>query len=234
MARKSGRSSKPPPKAPAKPRTRAKQTKSARSEPARDAARPQVLGAVVRDDSWLRRIRRNVALQPGATTNSPLTVPAADAQRVLRSTVRLVADLPGGAASDVVWVNGDSELVVHTAAVTLACDPGVVTVGLPVSCDQLSSAVVTVSLAVGTQDAPCGLLMATFGAPQGPAVVLDVWAEALTAFAWEAVLHLAQLLSGEVGRDASGLPLVPAIIGAAQGALLVQPMARHAVIGGST
>jgi hypothetical protein len=188
----------------------------------------------VRDDSWMQRIRRGTVLQPGATSNGLLRVPVADAQRILRTTVRLVADLPVGSRLDVVWVNGGSELTVHTAALTLTCSPGMVTVGVPVSCDQAPQAVVTVTLVVGTAQSPSGLLMSTFTVPQGPAVVVDVWGEAVTAFAWEAVLHLAQQLSGQVGADATGRPLVPALIAADTGLLLLQPMARHDVFGAAS
>jgi hypothetical protein len=223
--------SNPKPKTASKAKQKAKATAKTTTP---EAARPQVLGATVRDDSWMTRIRRNVVLKPGATTNSLLRVPVGDATQVIRSTVRLVADLPVGASSDVVWATGSSELTVHTAGLTFACDPGLVTIGVPVSCDQVPKAVVTVSLAVGTEAAPTGLLMSTFAVPQGPAAIVDVWAGAITAFAWEALLHLAQQLSAEVGVDASKQPLVPALVGAASGVLLVQPMARHDVFRGAS
>jgi hypothetical protein len=193
-----------------------------------------VLGAVVRDNSWMQRIGADEVLQPGATSNSLLRVPVADAQQVMLSTVRLVADLPVGSSPDVVWVSGGSELTVNTGGMTLACDAGLVSVGVPVSCDQVASAVVTVTLAVGTPDAPTGLLMSTFGVPQGPDLVVDLWADALTAFAWETVLHLTQQLSSQVGVDASKQPLVPGLIGAAAGLLLIQPMARHTLFQAAT
>jgi hypothetical protein len=221
-ARKQGRTTKA---------TRAKAT-AAGSRPKRDD-RLMILGALVRDDTWMRRISSDLVLHPGTPTDSYLRVPAKEAERILHSTVRVVADLPIAASTDVVWVSGDSELVVHTDGVRLGCDPGVVTISIPVSCDQVADgAVVDVPLAVGTEDAPSGLVMSTFTRPHGPELIVNLWADAITAFAWEALLHLTQQLSGEVGRDAENRPLVPATVGAARGELLIQPMARHELFGG--
>jgi hypothetical protein len=201
------------------------------------AASPQILGATVRRTDWLPRFARSAKLTPGAAAPGQIRVPAGDAQRVLRATVRLVADLPAGSSPDVVWTQGEHELVVHTDSITLACASGLVTIGFSVDCDQLpvgktqGSNAITVPFAVGTDKLPSGLVMSTFVRPSGPALVVDGWAEALTAFAWEALLHLAQSLCAETGRDAEGRPLVPGYVGAAANLLLIQPMARHTFSG---
>jgi hypothetical protein len=174
------------------------------------------------------------AAAPGATSDGALRITSDEAQKLMLPTARLVADLPAGSRLEVVWVSGTSELTVDTAGLTFACDPGVVTIGVPVSCDQVASAVVTVSLAIGTAAAPSGLLMSTFTVPQGPAIIVDLWGEAITAFAWEVLLHLTQQLSGQAGVDKSGEPLVPALIAADADLLVIQPMARHNVIGAAT
>jgi hypothetical protein len=165
---------------------------------------------------------------PGAVAAQPLRVPVADAQKVLAATERLVADLPAGASGDVVWTQGASELLVHTGAVTIACAPGVVSVSIPVACDQVPrGATVVVPLAVGTAARPAGLVMSSFTQPAGPASVTAVWAQALTAFAWESLIHLAQELAAVAGKDHAGRSLVPAEIGAEKGLLIVLPMARN-------
>jgi hypothetical protein len=124
---------------------------------------------------------------------------------------------------------------VRTDGISLACAPGLITIGLPVHCDQLGAkagdAVVAVPLAVGSPDRDAGLVMSTLARPSGPAEVVAVWSEALTAFAWEALLHLCQQLSAAVGNDRSGKKLVPVSIGADRDVLLVQPMARHDLTG---
>jgi hypothetical protein len=189
---------------------------------------PQVLGVAVRDNAWFKRLSRQIDLKPGAAAPDVLKVPAGDAQRILRETVRLVADIPRGSSPEVVWVLGASELIVHTAGIGLSCLTGQVTITVPVGCDQLKEdARVEVPFAVGTEEAPSGLVMSTLARPAGPATVVDVWAGPLVAFAWEALLHLAQQLCAAAGHDGAGRPLVPAFIGAGRGVLLIQPMARH-------
>jgi hypothetical protein len=170
----------------------------------------------------------------GATSDALLRIPSDEAQKLMLPTARLVADLPAGSRLEVVWVSGTSELTVNIAGLTFGCDPGVVTIGVPVSCDQVASAVVTVSLAIGTAAEPSGLLMSTFTLPQGPPLIVDLWGEAVTAFAWEVLLHLIQQLSGQAGVDRSGEPLVPALIAADTDLLVIHPMARRSVIGAAT
>ncbi|HZC25838.1 MAG TPA: hypothetical protein VE287_02370 [Actinopolymorphaceae bacterium] len=189
-----------------------------------------VLGVAVRDTAWFRRIDREVSLPPGTPAPQLLRVPAPEAQRILRTTVRLVADIPRGSSPDVVWVDGGSELLVHTAAIELSCLPGLVTVTLRVRCDQLrEDAPIHVPLGVGTAKTPTGLVMSTLARPDGPDLVIDVWSAALTAFAWEALVHLAQSLCAASGADATGRALVPGYIGAERNVLLIQPVAPHQI-----
>ncbi|HEU4426505.1 MAG TPA: hypothetical protein VFR67_28530 [Pilimelia sp.] len=193
---------------------------------------PQVLGVAVRDNAWFKRLRRDLRLAPGVPAPDLLKVPAPDAQRILRTTVRLVADIPRHSSPEVVWVLGASELIVHTDRLGLSCLTGQVTITVPVACDQMpDGAEIQVPFAVGTENAPSGLVLATLTRPAGPAVVVDSWAGSLVAFAWEALLHLAQQLCAAAGQDGAGRPLVPAYIGASRNVLLVQPMARHAAAG---
>jgi hypothetical protein len=193
---------------------------------------PEVLGVAVRDNAWFRRLSQRIRLEPGAPAPDLLRVPDGDAERILRETVRLVADIPRGSSPEVVWVLGAGELIVHTAGMGLSCLTGQVTITVPVGCDQVpDGAQVQVPFAVGTEEAPSGLVMSTLARPAGPAVVVDAWSGSLVAFAWEALLHLAEQLCAAAGRDGAGRPLVPAYIGAARGVLLVQPMARHGTAG---
>ena len=189
------------------------------------AATPTVLGVEVGSAAWLTRLRRRLG---AGETAGWIEVPVRDAERLLRATARLVADLPRDTSQDVVWVSGSSELLVHTDRLSLSCNVGMVAVRIPVECDQLDEpGLVEVPLAVGTATDTRGLFMATFDAPGGPQVVTQPWAGALTAFAWEALLTLARELAAEAGRDSRGRDLVPAAIAAARGVLLVRPMARN-------
>ena len=166
-------------------------------------------------------------LDPGSVAGDWLRVPTADAQRVLRAVARLVADLPRDSSQDVVWTLGASELLVHTGRVTISMSSGLVTIGVPVECDQVGATTVSVPLSVGTTKQVRGLFAATFDRPLGPAVVTDLWADALTAFAWECLITVAQQLAEVAGKDGQGRALVPAAIAADRGVLLVKPMARN-------
>jgi len=180
------------------------------------------------DADWFHRLDPQVRLRPGAAAPDGLRVPAPQAQRLLRGTIHLVADVPKGSSPRLVWVQGADELLVHLDRVELACDEGLVTVGVQVGCDQLpDDGRVTVPLAVGTAQLPTGLVMSTLSRPAGPAVVVDAWSEPIVAFAWEALVHLARTLCAAAGSDAGGRPLVPASIAAEPRVLLVQPAARH-------
>jgi hypothetical protein len=187
-------------------------------------ARTHLLGVELSDRVFIPEIRD---IPTGTTASEWLRVPTADAQRLLRAVARLVADLPRDSSQDVVWTLGASELLVRTGRVTVGLATGLVTVGIPVECDQVDPTIVSVPLAVGTTEQVRGLFVSTFDKPLGPTVVTDIWADALTAFAWESVITLAQHLAAESGRDRQGRVLVPAAVAAERGAFLVKPMARN-------
>ncbi len=192
---------------------------------------PELLGAVVRDNEWLRTLQPGTYLVPGKPAPHLLRVPVGDAQRILRQTARVVAGAAKDESADVVWVAGASELLVRSGGLGLSCTAGFVAVDIPVGCDQLpKGATVSVPFAVGTEQAPAGLVMSTLDRPTGPAVVVDAWAEPLIAFAWEALVHLAQTLCAATGTDSAGRPLVPGYLGAAADVLLLQPIAAHRTV----
>jgi hypothetical protein len=182
----------------------------------------------VRDGSWLRRLRSTARLEPGQVPKQSLAIPADEAQRVLRGIIRFVVDIAAETSTVLVWQRDDSELWVDVATVTMTCAEGLVRVGVKVGCDQLDPPMVmTVPIGVGTAEAPSGLVMSTVDRLDGPDLIVTHWSEAITAFAWEALLELARRLCAEMGRDGSGLPLIPGAIGAAKGVLLIQPMSRN-------
>ncbi len=184
----------------------------------------QTLGVEVAAATWMPRA---VTRQRAGTPRDWIRVPAQSAQRLLASTARLVADLPADADADVVWRSGSNELLVHTGQLSLSCNAGLLGVGVPVECDQSGAVTLTVTFAVGTDKDTRGLMMSTFDRVGGPDAVVGSWSDAVTAFAWESLLTLAQRLSAAAGKDAAGQPLVPVAIGAVRGAFLVRPMARH-------
>lgn len=202
------------------------------------SARVAIDGVVVADNAhllrldtilnrahWFEPIDRRVP--PGETTKNALQVPVADARRLLLDVVRLVADVPKEGRPTIVWQQGASELALDLAKTTLRCDLGLITVVVTVTCDQVKEPTqLEVPFAVGTRDAPAGLVMSTFTRLAGPRIVTDLWSEAVTAYAWECVLELARRVTARLGTDTANRALVPGGIGAVKGVLLIQPMAR--------
>jgi len=135
--------------------------------------------------------------------------------------------------TEVVWVEGDSELAVRMAGVQIETDDGLVTVTIPVRCDQSGPVTVEVNFAMGADDAPAGLFASTFRRPIGPRLVIDTWGDALVAYAWQCVLGMVAGLSAAVGKDSRGNLLVPAEIVASKDGLRIVPMARHRFSGSS-
>lgn len=191
-----------------------------------DRVPPSLLGVDVSRTAWVRAVHGQ-KVRPGSPTESPARVPVRTAERMLRTVVRVVANLPADSSPEVVWQSGGAELLVHTDRTTLTCAAGLVRIGVTVACDQLEEpAEVVVPFGVGTESAPAGLVMSALTRPAGPAVVVDVWSDALTAFAWESLLELARRLCAGLGTDTSGRPLVPGAVSATSRELLVHPMSR--------
>lgn len=182
-----------------------------------------LLGLDVGGAAWLPRA---VGLSSG-TAKRWTTVPARAANAMLPEVARLVADLPLRTTPEVLWTAGASELLVRTDQTRITCNLGIVGVDVAVACDQVrGEATVSVPFATGTERETRGLYLSTFEKPSGPPAVVDVWSDALIAFAWECLLTLAAHVSAAAGKDGSGRPLVPGAIASARGAFLVLPMVR--------
>ena len=126
------------------------------------------------------------------------------------------------------WEDGDDQLLVHVGKVIVSVRRGLVLVSIPVACDQTGSATIQVPFAIGDEERPAGLLVATGTRPVGPAAVVDVWGEALTAFAWQTLLKVLTRLSFQAGTDQDGTGLIPVAIEASENSLNVRTLARHA------
>lgn len=176
---------------------------------------------------WLNRLDAGVVLGAGERAPKDIEVPIKDAQKIVHSVVRLVLDLPRNTTPQVVWSLGDSELLVHSDRTRIACSSGVVTITALVECDQCEPVKIPVPLGVGTKKAPSGLVMSTFTDLEGPREIVDVWSDAIKAFAWETLIEVVRVIAAQVGKDSRGRVLVPGSVGAAPGKLLIQPVARH-------
>lgn len=187
---------------------------------------------VIKGAGWFHKVPDDIVLKPGSQTDKAIVVPQSQARKALRSVVRLVADLPASARPLVVWTDGDDELLVDISATTLTCLVGMVRIEVKVACDQLAEPTkVEVAFAVGSEDRPAGLSMSAHNRLLGPDVVVDRWSDAITAFAWEALIETATQLAARTGKDARGRPLIPGAISSGSGTLTIQPMARHELRG---
>jgi hypothetical protein len=148
-----------------------------------------------------------------------------------RLVARQISGLPtqaaAGEAGVVVWTQGDDELAVLVNEVVVTTAQGAIAIDIPVRCDQVGTATVRVRFATGSDARPAGFVAATDERPLGPAAVVDVWGEALTAFAWHIMLTTTAKLADASGRDADGAGLIPVGVRAAEAGVVVVAMARH-------
>ncbi|GIK95842.1 MAG: hypothetical protein BroJett029_00510 [Alphaproteobacteria bacterium] len=124
--------------------------------------------------------------------------------------------------------DADNELLVDAARIDVRLGDGLIVVAIPVRCDQVRRATIQVPFAVGSSKRRAGLVAATESSPRGPLVVTQIWGEALTVLAWQALLGVAAALAAESGRDLDGAGLIPIGVTATENGLQVLTMARHA------
>jgi hypothetical protein len=171
-------------------------------------------------------------LAAGAVTES-LHLDPDSAQRLLRvAALRAAGFFRPTKRTTIVWVDGNNQLAVTVAEMGIQLGDGLVVVVLPVRCDQ-EEGLARVSFVVGAPGSPRGLYAATEKLPRGPQLIVDVWGEALVAFAWQCLLGLVSGLAGAVGKDDRGNVLVPVEIEANSDGLSIVPMARHRFSGSS-
>lgn len=132
-----------------------------------------------------------------------------------------------GDAAQTVWFLGDSELMVFPAKTELETQVGRVLVLVPVRCDQTGDARITIPFAVGSKKRPGGMLAAAPSRPAGPTEIVELWADALTAFAWGAVLELLEALAASAGKDVGNQGLIPFALTSDRDGLRIGTMARH-------
>lgn len=129
--------------------------------------------------------------------------------------------------AQVIWQDGDSEVLVHLDKTETVTFPGLVLVALTLEADETGPGQLVVAFAVGSPDSPAGLLAVTEARPRGPAALADRWGEAATAAAWLALLDVAHGMALQSGTDAAGARLIPGAITCDGTALTVTPQARQ-------
>jgi hypothetical protein len=214
---KTGQKSK---KAPARPPTRKREaaTATAAGLPSIATLISQIVGSL-----------RGTTGQAAAVKPLPAGTPGTAVPITLQSYQQLItATATQGNQGQVVWTQDSSELTVFTNKVTTALDDGLILITIPVSCDQLANAVIQVPFAGGSATQPAGMVCATEQRPRGPDLIVDVWGDALIAFAWKLILTVATRVAAQSGVDEDGAGLVPITFSVAKDGLTLLPIARHA------
>ncbi len=184
-----------------------------------------------------RRAKRLAAV-PGrideGSVGKEILVPVRQASALLQVAARRASGLfRPSKRTEVVWIEGESELAVVFTGIKLTSSDGLLTVQIPVRCDQTGNAVVSVTFACGTAAEPAGLYAAALRRPHGPELIVAAWGDALVAFAWQCLLGLVSGVAGATGKDARGNVLVPVELAASRRGLHIVPMARHRFAGSS-
>jgi hypothetical protein len=129
--------------------------------------------------------------------------------------------------AQVIWQDGDSEVLVHLDKTETVTFPGLVLVALTLEADETGLGQLVVAFAVGSPDSPAGLLAVTEARPRGPAALADRWGEAATAVAWLALVDVAHGMALQSGTDTAGARLIPGALTCDGTALTVTPQARQ-------
>ncbi len=181
----------------------------------------------------LRGVLPGQVVQPGGTLDQRTAGPA-DLTALARSAAVSAAGLdPATTPSPpppVLWESGGNRLLVQLAGVTAPVSTGAVEFTIPVSCDQTGDTPVTVTFVAGSANRPAGGVATTEDRPRGDPVIVENWHEQLIAFAWNILLIATSALSGTVGADRSGRPLIVGTLAADRSGLSVLPMARHSFV----
>src|SRR5438128_1389412 len=107
----------------------------------------------------------------------PVTLSPGQASALYTIAFAVAAGADPESPDQVVWVDGDSELLVRTKNVRLVLRGGFALIGIPVFSEQSGETEIVVSFAAGRPNEPMGLVMATETLPRGPAVIVERWGE---------------------------------------------------------
>jgi hypothetical protein len=129
--------------------------------------------------------------------------------------------------AQVIWQDGDSEVLVHLDKTETVMFPGLVLVALTLETDETGPGQLVMPFAIGSPDSPAGLFAVTEARPRGPEQLADRWGEAATAAAWLALLDVAHGMALQSGTDTAGARLIPGAITCDGSVLTVTPQARH-------
>jgi hypothetical protein len=172
----------------------------------------------------------NLQPVPPGTGVTPVSVAAVGLQTLLIAALGAIYVAPEATpATEVVWYDHDSEVLVHLDQTLVKLTDGVVLVALTLEADQTGVGQLTVPLSIGSAEAPAGLLVVTESRARGPVALVDRWGEAAIAAAWRGLLDAAHAIALNAGFDTSGARLVPAALSTDGVTFTVLPQARYEI-----
>jgi hypothetical protein len=199
----------------------------------RDSTAPEYARFVSAQRS-ARRLPAAAGPHAAGQVSHSVFISARDAPGLLQVAARRAAGLfRPSKHSEVVWVEGDSELVVSLVELGLKLADGLILVGIPVRCDQTDAVRIEVAFACGSPAQPAGLYAAAQRRPRGPELIVATWGDALVAFAWHCLLDMVSGVAGATGKDERGNLLVPVEMAVSARGIVVVPMGRHRFAGSS-
>ena len=184
-------------------------------------------------DNVIGAIRKTV---PDALPSRPIAtgLQGADlplAPKALAGLVRIAAarrpDGPSGGARDdgaILWDDGSSQILIQGGKLRTEIGDGIVRIVIPVETDA-GATEMTVPFAVGSEKRVTGLIAAAPDRPAGDPLIAEIWGDSLIAFAYGALLDVADSLAGASGRDTDNDRLVARGVSVQGGAFVIQSQA---------
>jgi|GEM_PF-2358810 len=142
----------------------------------------------------------------------------------------LVRQLSGSAADALVWVDGDSEVVLYPDKTQLILRPGWLLIQLQFASDQTGNAPLTIPLAIGDSPATASVAAVTEETARGDALLAARWGSIAQEIVWDAVLRAGQTVLDARAKS----PLVLAGVytdGERLSFLAVPPVSGEAIAG---
>jgi hypothetical protein len=127
----------------------------------------------------------------------------------------------------VLWDDGVNRLLVHLAEAEVELGDGVIDVALAVECDETRVERVVCTFVTSSPKRPAGFAWASESKPRGPAIIVDLWGEALVALCWRALIEIVRGGASASGIDTFDRPLIASTVAATPDGFLVVPQAAN-------
>ena len=132
------------------------------------------------------------------------------AQKLFLRALLLAASSGGAEDGDVLWNDGDDQLLLHIKDARLVTDDSVVVVGLPVYSDQSGETELAIPFVTEDEANALGFNAATESVPRGHAAVIDRFGDSLVAIAWMAIVETVTAWAAAAGERVTGAELLAA------------------------